>query len=51
MPPTIMNSIVTGTPSVIYGNVPNRGFIPQLPQGAAVEVPTLVDATGCSPRS
>jgi alpha-galactosidase len=43
---TIMNSIVTGNPSVIYGNVPNRGFIPQLPPGAAVEVPVLVDANG-----
>lgn len=46
---TIMNSVVTGTPSVIYGNVPNRGFIPQLPHGAAVEVPTLVDANGLQP--
>lgn len=46
---TIMNSVVTGTPSVIYGNTPNRGFIPQLPAGAAVEVPTLVDANGLQP--
>ncbi len=46
---TIMNSIVTGTPSVIYGNIPNRGYIPQLPEGAAVEVPTLVDANGLQP--
>jgi len=46
---TIMNSVVTGTPSVIYGNVPNRGFIPQLPAGAAVEVPVLVDANGLQP--
>ncbi len=45
----IMNSVVTGEPSVIYGNVPNRGFIPQLPAGAAVEVPTLVDANGLQP--
>ncbi|MBL9047270.1 MAG: alpha-glucosidase/alpha-galactosidase [Tabrizicola sp.] len=48
---TIMNSVVTGTPSVIYGNVPNRGFIPQLPPGAAVEVPTLVDANGLQPTT
>ncbi len=48
---TIMNSVVTGTPSVIYGNVPNRGFIPQLPEGAAVEVPTLVDANGLQPTT
>jgi len=46
---TIMNSVVTGTPAVIYGNVPNRGFIPQLPAGAAVEVPVLVDANGLQP--
>jgi alpha-galactosidase len=46
---TIMNSVVTGTPSVIYGNLPNRGYIPQLPDGAAVEVPTLVDANGLQP--
>lgn len=47
----IMNSVVTGTPSVIYGNVPNRGFIPQLPAGAAVEVPVLVDANGLQPTT
>ncbi|MDA0722595.1 MAG: alpha-glucosidase/alpha-galactosidase, partial [Proteobacteria bacterium] len=47
----IMNSVVTGTPSVIYGNIPNRGFIPQLPHGAAVEVPTLVDANGLQPTT
>ncbi|OYZ38513.1 MAG: alpha-glucosidase/alpha-galactosidase [Novosphingobium sp. 16-62-11] len=46
---TIMNSVVTGAPSVIYGNIPNRGYIPQLPPGAAVEVPVLVDANGLQP--
>ena len=46
---TIMDSIVTGTPAVIYGNVANQGFIPQLPTGAAVEVPCLVDANGIQP--
>ncbi len=46
---TIMNSVVTGTPSVIYGNIPNRGYLPQLPEGAAVEVPVLVDANGLQP--
>jgi alpha-galactosidase len=46
---TIMHSVVTGEPSVIYGNVANRGFIPQLPQGCAVEVPCLVDALGIQP--
>lgn len=47
----IINSVVTGTPSVIYGNIPNRGFIPQLPAGAAVEVPVLVDANGLQPTT
>jgi alpha-galactosidase len=45
----IVNSLVTGQPSVIYGNVRNQGFIPQLPEGCAVEVPTLVDANGLQP--
>jgi len=45
----IVNSVVTGEPSVIYGNVPNKGFIPQLPAGCAVEVPTLVDNNGLQP--
>jgi alpha-galactosidase len=46
---TIMNAVVTGSPAVIYGNVANRGYIPQLPAGAAVEVPCLVDANGIQP--
>jgi alpha-galactosidase len=45
----IVNSVVTGEPSVIYGNHGNRGFIPQLPDGCAVEVPTLVDNNGLQP--
>jgi alpha-galactosidase len=32
-----------------YGNLPNRGQIPQLPPGAAVETPCLVDANGVQP--
>jgi alpha-galactosidase len=46
---SIVNSVVTGEPSVIYGNFGNRGFIPQLPGGCAVEVPTLVDDNGLQP--
>ena len=45
----IVNSVVTGEPSVIYGNHGNRGYIPQLPDGCAVEVPTLVDHMGLQP--
>ena len=46
----IMESIVTGKPSTIYGNIPNQEFIPQLPQGAAVEVPCLVTTDGIEPQ-
>ncbi|MBP1807485.1 alpha-glucosidase/alpha-galactosidase [Rubellimicrobium aerolatum] len=46
---SIVNSVVTGEPSVIYGNVLNEGFIPQLPHGCAVEVPVLVDGNGLQP--
>jgi alpha-galactosidase len=45
----IVNSVVTGEPSVIYGNIGNRGYIPQLPTGCAVEVPVLVDHMGLQP--
>lgn len=44
---TIIHSIVTGTPSVVYGNMPNRGAISNLPTDAIAEVPTLVDRSGC----
>lgn len=45
----IINSVWTGTPSVIYGNVANHGYIPDLPNGCAVEVPCLVDRNGIQP--
>ena len=45
----IVNAVVTGEPAVIYGNFANRGYIPQLPDGCAVEVPTLVDDNGLQP--
>lgn len=43
---TIIHSIVTGTPSVVYGNLVNGGTITNLPRTAIVEAPTLVDRTG-----
>ena len=46
---SIMNSVWTGEPSVIYGNVQNKGVITSLPAKAAVEVPCLVDASGIQP--
>ncbi|MEM9247523.1 MAG: alpha-glucosidase/alpha-galactosidase [Pseudomonadota bacterium] len=45
----IINAILTDTPYRAYGNLPNQGQIPQLPQGAAVETPCLVDAQGLQP--
>lgn len=47
---TIVNSLVTGQPSVIYGNVPNASsLITNLPLDACVEVPCLVDRNGVQP--
>jgi alpha-galactosidase len=45
----IIHSMETGAPRVIYGNVPNRGIISNLPDGCCVEVPCLVDANGVQP--
>jgi alpha-galactosidase len=45
----IIHSIVTGTERAIYGNVRNAGLIANLPQGACVEVPCLIDRTGVRP--
>jgi alpha-galactosidase len=46
---SIMNSVWTGEPSVIYGNVKNTGLITSLPEGCAVEVPCLIDDSGIQP--
>jgi len=46
---TIVRSLLTGEPSVVYGNVPNRGLLPDLPEGCCVEVPCLVDGNGVQP--
>ncbi|GAA4432108.1 alpha-glucosidase/alpha-galactosidase [Georgenia halophila] len=64
---SIVNSMVTGRPSVIYGNVPNSlgsssgsggssgssgaGIISNLPSDACVEVPCLVDHNGVQPTA
>ena len=45
----ILNALHTGRPEVINGNTANRGLIDNLPQGAAVEVPCLVDSQGIQP--
>ncbi|MFF0222046.1 alpha-glucosidase/alpha-galactosidase [Streptomyces sp. NPDC004629] len=47
--PQIIHSITTGTPRTVYGNVPNRGLIDNLPATGTVEVPCLVDGLGVQP--
>jgi alpha-galactosidase len=46
---TIIRSIESGKPRVVYGNVPNHGLIDDLPAGCTVEVPCLVDGNGVQP--
>ncbi len=45
----IIHACETGNPTVIYGNVPNRGLITNLPHGCCVELPCLVDANRVQP--
>jgi alpha-galactosidase len=45
----IIHSLETGTPRVVYGNVPNHGLIDNLPEDCIVEVPCLVDKNGVQP--
>ncbi|MFB7109402.1 alpha-glucosidase/alpha-galactosidase [Streptomyces sp. NPDC056291] len=47
--PQIIHSTVTGTPRTVYGNIPNRGLIDNLPAHGVVEVPCLVDSLGVQP--
>ncbi len=46
----IIDSVVTGQPRVVYGNVMNTGgLISNLPHDCCVEVPCLVDRQGVQP--
>ena len=45
----IIHAIETGTPTRIYGNMPNNGIIDNLPDGVPVEVPCMVDKNGVQP--
>ncbi len=47
--PQVIAALGTGTPAHIYATVPNRGLIDGLPDGAPVEVPVTVDASGATP--
>jgi alpha-galactosidase len=46
---SIINSMETGDPCVVYGNVPNTGLIDNLTPGCCVEVPCLIDKMGIQP--
>jgi alpha-galactosidase len=46
----IIHSLETGEPRVVYGNVPNRGLISNLPDDCCVEVACSVDARGIVPQ-
>ena len=45
----IVDSLVTGTPRVVYGNVRNGSSIENLPADACVEVACVVDGNGVRP--
>ena len=45
----IMEAIITGKPFRFSGNVPNNGYITNLPRNATVEVPVDVDGSGFHP--
>jgi alpha-galactosidase len=47
----IVNAVETNQPTVIYGNVPNRRLIENLPEGCCVELACLVDANGVQPTA
>ena len=49
--PQVIHSMETGTTRVISGNVVNDGLITNLPDGVAVEVPTMLDALGAHPMA
>jgi len=46
---SIINAMETNEPFKFNGNVPNHALITNLPRGACVEVPCLVDALGVQP--
>jgi alpha-galactosidase len=47
----IVDSMVTGTRRVVYGNVRNGGLVGNLPEDACVEVACLTDASGVRPMN
>lgn len=45
----IMETVVTGNPYKIGGNVLNNGLIENLPSDACVEIPCMIDYNGVNP--
>ncbi len=45
----VIKAMESGEPSLIYGNIPNRGIITNLPPGCCVEAPCFIDGTGIHP--
>lgn len=45
----IIHARETNIPHTVYGNVPNKGIIKNLPDDCCVEVPCLVDGNGLQP--
>lgn len=48
--PQVVRAMTLDEPVEIHGNVPNRGLVDNLPEGACVEVPCTVDARGIHPQ-
>ncbi|MEO5854161.1 MAG: alpha-glucosidase/alpha-galactosidase [Nocardioides sp.] len=49
--PQVIHALATGTRHDIYATVGNSGWIDNLPQGAAVEVPISMDGDGAHPQA
>jgi alpha-galactosidase len=47
--PQVIHSMVTGTRREIQANLANTGLIDNLPAGAPIEAPTVLDADGATP--
>ncbi len=45
----LINAMTSGQSTVVYGNVPNKSLITNLPEGCCVELPCLVDKNGVQP--
>lgn len=49
-PSHIVEAMITGVPYTVYPNIPNDGWIDNLPQGGIVEVKAIADVNGITPQ-